>query len=510
VFSFIIGTFMLGSLPGMAEDLAVQKAPASAAFSDWVAHHQPRGLPGPLGGTQEGGVRVRGRIPHPVDLSHLKGPVFSQGVGDPPLPAFFDLRTSGVMTPVKDQGQYGTCWAFACMGSLEAATLKAGAGLNDLSEWYHAYYAYQPFNNSLLVAFTPGAVATGEDPIFDQGGNDLISTALLARGNGAVNEVGCQYQTGSYRAKPIPAGDLPNGHENQRVPLEQALYLFDHDTPSSPADLKYAVSHFGPAVISIDWEDSNYSDAMYTYRNTQATEASLNHEVCIVGWNDCFETCRFPAGNRPSRPGAWIVRNSWSRDWGLNGYFYISYDSRVFDGTVFVGGPRTAQRIRQYDPLGWCGSRGFGTPTAYAANLFQTREAERITAVSFYAGAVGTSYEISLTVAEPGLGTVTMPLEGLRGQPQAGVLQAPGYHIIPLATPMTVAAGSTFAVTVKLTTPGYLFPIPIQDPEPGYSESSAAHHGRSFISADGITWQDLAPNCQGAIVCLKAFAEKAD
>lgn len=36
----------------------------------------------------------------------------------------------------------------------------------------------------------------------------------------------------------------------------------------------------------------------------------------------------------------------------------------------------------------------------------------------------------------------------------------------------------------------------------------AYEHGRSFISADGATWQDLSPDCQGAVVCLKAFAEK--
>jgi hypothetical protein len=63
---------------------------------------------------------------------------------------------------------------------------------------------------------------------------------------------------------------------------------------------------------------------------------------------------------------------------------------------------------------------------------------------------------------------------------------------------------------MTLTTPGYLYPIPVQEPEPGYSQSSASHHARSFISQDGVTWQDLAPTCQGAAVCLKAFAEKAD
>ena len=432
-------------------------------------------------------------------------------MGDPPLPAFYDLRTTGVMTPVKDQGQYGTCWAFACMGSLEASTLKAGVGVYDLSEWYHAYYAYKPFNQSLLVAFTPGAVFQGEDPVFDQGGNDLMSVALLARGNGAVAEKTCPYEPGGYRPAPIPAGDLPNGRENVRVPLKEALYLFASDHASSATDLKYAIMHYGPAVISMDWEDQYFDEAMSTYRDTTATVGDLNHEVCIVGWNDNFETCRFPEGNRPTRRGAWIVRNSWSSSWGLNGYFYLSYDSKLFDGTVFVGGHRNAKRIHQYDPLGWCGSRGFGTPTAYCANIFKAQEDEKVTDVAFYAGAIGTGYTLELTASLPGVEATGMPLQGQQlAKPQSGTLQAPGYHIVKLDQPLTVPKGSYFAVAVKLTTPGYPFPIPVQESEPGYSQNAMALHGRSFISADGVTWQDLAPKCVGATACVKALTEKVD
>ena len=503
--NILTGSALLLGLPVHGQAPGLKKAPLSPVFQQWRDQHIPRGLPGPLGGTQEGGPRVRGRIPSPLDLSHVRGPVFPQS---PKLtyPAFFDLRTTGVMTPVKDQGQYGTCWAFACMGSLEASTLKAGVGCFDLSEWYQAYYAYKPFNSSLMVAFTSGSVGQGEDPVFDQGGNDLISAALLARGNGAVNEKTCPYQTGSYRPEPIPAGDLPNGRESVSVPLEEALYLFSSDTPSSAGDLKYAITHYGPAVISMDWEDANFDTAMSTYRDPKATVADLNHEVCIVGWNDHFETCRFPASNRPSKPGAWIVRNSWGRSWGLNGYFYLSYDSKLFDGTVFVGGPRTTQRIHQYDPLGWCASVGFGSPTAWAANAFLAPQDEKVTAVSFYSASACTRYSIELRVAIGNDPSLALPMGAPLASPQTGTLLAPGYHIINLATPVAVPKGAAFAVVLKLTTPGYHYPIPVQGQVDGYSNNSATHHDRSFISADGVTWYDLAPTCQGQAVCLKAFA----
>lgn len=66
-----------------------------------------------------------GYIPPPVDLSHLKGLQVYQSFGVPKVssPSAFDLRTLGKLTPVKDQGNCGSCWAFATYGSLESNLL---------------------------------------------------------------------------------------------------------------------------------------------------------------------------------------------------------------------------------------------------------------------------------------------------------------------------------------------------------------------------------------------------
>jgi C1A family cysteine protease len=497
---------LLTPWPAPAQDTVGQPAPLAPRFTTWVAKGAPRGLP--AGGPKEGGPRMRGYVPPPLDLSHIKGPVFSTGEGAPPYPPFYDLRTSSSVTPVKDQGDYGTCWTFACMGSLESSQLKAGRGAFDLSEWHLAYYGYVPFNTSLLTAFTPGAAEFGQDPIFDQGGDDWMSTAILARGTGAVDNKDCPYMPGAYVPKPIPQGNLPNGREKVSVPVENVLYLFNAELPINANDVKYALIHYGPAVISMDWEDDDYDPAMSTYRDTTATEFTLNHEVCIIGWDDSFETCRFPASNRPANPGAWIVRNSWSRDWGNAGYFYLSYDSKVFDGTVFLGSPRTTHHLHQYDPLGWCDSIGCGSSTACCANIFHADEDEQVAAVAFYAGAVGTSYEVDLHTAVTGDPSTGISDAGRRGvPPQMGTLQVPGYHTVTLEQPVAVAKGTSFAVLLKLTTPGYAYPIPVECALEGYSQSATFEHGRSFLSPDGATWHDLAPDCTGSAACLKALAD---
>jgi hypothetical protein len=56
----------------------------------------------------------------------------STGVQSDPSPATYDLRTAGRLSPIRDQGRYGTCWAFASLASLESGLLPHAA--NDFSE----------------------------------------------------------------------------------------------------------------------------------------------------------------------------------------------------------------------------------------------------------------------------------------------------------------------------------------------------------------------------------------
>ena len=76
-------------------------------------------------------------------------------------------------------------------------------------------------------------------------------------------------------------------------------------------------------IIGPTNESFNYdTNAYYTGDLTEG----FGHAICIVGWDDDFSKDNFEI--KPEHDGAWIAVNSWSENWGDQGYFYISYDDK--------------------------------------------------------------------------------------------------------------------------------------------------------------------------------------
>ena len=379
----------------------------------------------------------------------------------------YDLRdVAGKLPLVRDQGVHSDCWAFAGLGSLESYLLPAQP--EDFSEDSLALAAAQDFDYG-----------------FEGGGNFYMATAELARWNGPVDS----------------------------VHVQDVLFLPDRTGSADNDTIKWAVQNYGPVYTAI-YVDSAIEQSVTstTFNATQDSycytgSATVNHAVDIVGWDDTYPAANF--STPPAGPGAFIVRNSWSKDFGDGGYFYVSYyDARIAtEMAVFTGesGADYAQNFG-FDKLGFTAEYGYtdqyGDPsdTAWMAAAFTLKGASPLEAASFYAQSPNTTYNVFVGTSLSNHST-WLSLA-------SGTIAVPGYHTVTFSTQPTRAAGVRFFVIVQLTTPGHDYPIPLEVAQRGYSSKATAAAGESFISGDGTSWEDLGAE-YGADVCLKVFAGPA-
>ena len=414
-----------------------------------------------------------GLIPSPLDLSHLKGESIFPGVRLLGFPVSYDLRSLGKVTPVKNQGSCGDCWAFATYGSLES--ILTPSEVWDFSE--------NNLKNTHGFDLDPCA-----------GGNADMSTAYLARWSGPVKESDDTY------ILPNPVNTSPSGLQLQKH-IQEVFIIPDRAGPFDNDNIKQTVMTYGALFTSMYWNDSYYNATYKSYYYNGTSQA--NHAVTIVGWDDNKVIPAAP-GN-----GAFIIKNSWGTSFGENGYFYISYyDSNIGNSNYLFDGaaPLTSwSRVYQYDPLGWMGSYGYGGNAAWFSNIFTAAANEQLAAVSFYTASPNSTYEVYVY-----LNATSGPKSGLLSGNTTGTTSSPGYHTVSLNPSIPLSSGQRFSVVAKLITPGYNYPIPLEYPYSGYSSAATAHAGESYISRDGALWSDLTTSYADTNVCLKAFTTVTD
>ncbi len=411
--------------------------------------------------------------PSPADYTHADGvPVLQSGLRRAPLPVRYDLRALGRTTSARQQDACGACWVFASYAALEGALLPG-------EQWD---FSENHVKNTFGFA---------GDPCI--GGNQHKVLAYLARWAGPVTEADDPYVP---TVGTSPAGLAVRKH------LQNVLFLPNRTGPLDTAAIKQAVMNVGPVYCAMTWSYSqmNFATDAFYYSGSRID----NHAVAIVGWDDNFDASRFL--RRPAGPGAWICKNSVGTYFGDNGYFYVSYyDSGfAYEVTVFCKPESTSNYSRnyQYDPLGDTGYIGSGSNTAFYSNVFTAEATEPVAAAAFYAASPNTSYTVRL-YTDVG----DTPTSGKLASSASGVTVTPGYFTVSIP-PVTVFEGSRFAVSVEVTTPTTVKPIPVEYYIYGYSHCSA-NPGESWVSADGVSWRDMATVIRHANVCVKAFTSGA-
>lgn len=386
------------------------------------------------------------------------------------LPDAYDMRDYGRVTRVRDQGRYGTCWAFASLGALETTLL--------------------PMENHLFST-DHMTLCNSYNLELSKGGEHTMSIAYLAAWQGPVNEIDDPY------------GDGETDTSLEAVKhLEEALVINDRDFDI----LKSAIYRYGAIETSL-YSNMEYVDSVSAYYSPEYFsyyydgEEQPNHDVVVVGWDDNYPKEKFT--NTPAGDGAFICKNSWGTEFGDEGYFYVSYyDKNICNKAVVytkVGNADNYDKIYQSDLLGWVGLMGFSNEQAFFANVFEAGRNEELSAVSFYATDKDTEFEVYYVPDYTGTDSLKD-----RKFVVSGSMKYAGYYTVDFPEPVRLADNSRFAVVVKIKTPNAVHPIAIEYNVDERTENFDITDGEGYISLYGEMWHS-AEGTQQCNVCLKAF-----
>jgi C1A family cysteine protease len=202
-------------------------------------------------------------------------------------PTSIDWRTEGAVTPVKNQGQCGSCWAFSTTGALEGAYFMA---------------------NKELKSFSEQQLVDCSSSFGNQGCNGGLMDDAFKYVESHKIELESEYPYTGRDGKCHEEGGVAE------------IKSFMDVTPKSPTALADALAK-GPVSIAVDagglaWQ-FYFGGIMKHFCGT-----SLDHGVLLVGY-----------GTEGSED-YWIVKNSWGASWGEKGYVRIFRDMEKNDAGV--------------------------------------------------------------------------------------------------------------------------------------------------------------------------------
>jgi len=210
------------------------------------------------------------------------GPYIDFGTENLQVPEAFDWRSKNAVTPTKNQGQCGSCWAFSATEAIE-------------SQWFLA--------GNPLTSLAPQQIVDCDK--VDQGcngGDTPTAYQYVINAGGMEPETAYPYvgedETCAFKSSSVVAN------------IKGWTYITKNKNETEMVQKLYALGPLSICVDAASWQFYVGGVVEHLCYN------DLDHCVLITGYNDKYDWL-------DRKIPVWVIRNSWGADWGYDGYLYV-------------------------------------------------------------------------------------------------------------------------------------------------------------------------------------------